>query len=329
MHLTSQKVFLPPTGKNAAVPLPERLLQLYENQRQTWNQFEEAYAALRATKTRRLECDGFPVTLQYNPNRIVSASARLDAQTINARPCFLCVENLPDQQKGILFHDDFLILCNPAPIFEKHFTVSHIHHIEQAIEPFVGVFLDLTRELGPSYTLFYNGPKCGASAPDHVHFQACPSDVLPVLSVASGERNRTFVKDVAHASVWLVENCRRQFVVMESTTHEGMGRALTRLLSTMREVQRTTEEPLINLVCSYADGAWRLVVFPRAKHRPEVYYKEGDERILVSPGAVDLAGCVVMPVEKDFLSVDERTIGMIFREVSLDFATLSAILEKV
>jgi ATP adenylyltransferase/5',5'''-P-1,P-4-tetraphosphate phosphorylase II len=327
MRLTSQRVFIIHPKENPKVPLPERLQQLISDQKQTWREFADGYSALRAIKTRNMDCDGFSVTLQFNPRRFTSTSAQVDQQSLQSRKCFLCVENLPEEQRGILYEDNFLILCNPAPIFDRHFTISHVNHREQSIEAFPGVFLDLARELSPSYTVFYNGPKCGASAPDHMHFQACPANVLSIEALSADESKRVLKRKDEAVSVWTLRNCGRQAIVIESPDKRAAELALRRLLGAMRKTLATTDEPMVNVLCSFSAGTWRLIIFPRSKHRPEVYYREGNNQILISPAAVDLGGLIVTPLEKDFSSVDAQMVESIFREVSLDESTVERIFE--
>jgi hypothetical protein len=329
MRLTSQKVFTIHPKNDPKVALPDRLQQLLLDQKKTWREFADGYDALQATKTRTVDCDGASVTLQFNPQRIKSASARVDKQSLQSRKCFLCIENLPDEQRGILYQDHFLILCNPAPIFDRHFTISHVTHQKQSIEAFPDIFLDLAREFGPSYTIFYNGPKCGASAPDHVHFQACLSNVLPVESLAADDTKRVLKKKEGSVSFWALSTCGRQVIVIESGDKNDMELALHRLVEGMRKTLGVSDEPMINVLCSFAGGIWRLIVFPRSKHRPDVYYRQGDDRVLISPGAVDLGGLIITPIEKDFISVDAKMVKDIFREVSLDGQAVEQILRTV
>lgn len=327
MRLTSQRIFTIHPELNPGAPLPERLQQLLADQQRSWRQLSEGYRALRDVGTRELPCDGFTVRLQFNPRRIVSTGARVDEQSIKARPCFLCVENLPDEQRGILYHGTFLILCNPAPIFERHFTVSHTNHTGQAIEPAVETLLDLSRDLGPGYTVFYNGPRCGASAPDHLHFQACPSNVLPIELEAVEPSRRVSVRKEGTVSAFTLSRCGRSVIVVESRDAKETAHVLRKLLESMRTRLGIVEEPMVNILCTFGYDAWRLIIFPRKKHRPDAYFLEGNDRILISPAAVDLGGLVVTPVEKDFMSVDAKTMEGIYTEVSLEPDTVGEILD--
>jgi len=326
MLLTSQRVFVIHPVKDPKIPLADRLQQLVADQKRTWQQFADACDALQEVKTRTIDCGGFPVTLQLNPRRIVSTGAHLDEESLQSRKCFLCIENLPEEQRGILYRDNFLILCNPAPIFDRHFTVAHLRHLEQSIEAFPGIFLDLARELSPSYTVFYNGPRCGASAPDHMHFQICPARVLPIETMASNDSKRILSNEEEAVTVWTLANCGRQCIIIESRDSQETERALGRLLAALRTTLAVSDEPMINVLCSFTDERWRLIVFPRSKHRPDVYYRNGEDQVLVSPAAVDLGGLMVTPLEKDFASIDARLVESVYREVSLDAAVVERVL---
>ena len=155
-------------------------MSLLEHQKSTWRLLADAYESLDSARVRDISCGGFSASLQFNPKRIISTGASVDEESVRSRKCFLCPDNLPDEQEGVLFRDDFLVLCNPAPIFSRHFTISAVQHTPQEIGKFIGTLLSLSKELSPEFTLFYNGPRCGASAPDHMHFQASPSRSIPV-----------------------------------------------------------------------------------------------------------------------------------------------------
>lgn len=303
--------------------------RLLEDQRRTWPQCGEGYAALDSVTTRDVACNGFDVKLQYNPRRIVSTGASVDPGTIRHRPCFLCVENLPPEQRGILYQDDFLILCNPAPIFREHFTISHLKHRPQILEPHLDIFFQLARELSPLFSIFYNGPRCGASAPDHIHFQACPAGVIPVEQDARDARRRQILKKSGSTAVATLKEYGRSVLVYESTDAVDLKVTMRRLQAAVQERLGGTEEPMMNAICAYRDGVWRLIVFLRSRHRPEVYFKEGEERVLISPASVDIGGLIITPVQKDFDTIDAPMVEQIFREVSLPMYQVREILGGV
>lgn len=327
MSITSQRVFTIHPKQDPTVPLPERLRQLLVDQRRSWRDLADGYDALSAVKTRTVDCSSYSVKLQFNPRRITSTNARVDEKSIKMRRCFLCIENLPDDQRGVLYHDYFLVLCNPAPIFDGHFTISHVRHTEQSLGSYVADFLDLARELSPSYTVFYNGPKCGASAPDHMHFQACPAGVLPVETLSTDESRRVSIRKEDNLSFLTLRDLGRQVILIESPEKAKCELAVRRLLEAMQKVLRLTEEPMVNVLGTFADGLWRIIVLPRSKHRPDVYFRQGDDKVMISPAAVDLGGLIITPMEKDFLSVDAPMVEGIFAEVSLEASVVSQILD--
>ena len=304
-------------------------VSLLDNQKETWPQLTSGYASLDSIRLREIECNGYSVWLQFNPGRIVSTGAKVDAKSIQERRCFLCVQNLPATQKGVLYKEEFLVLCNPAPIFPEHFTISHVEHIPQLFGNFTLRFLELARDLSPRLTVFYNGPKCGASAPDHMHFQACPTGTIPVEKAALEPKYRHVRLTLHDVRIVTLSNFGRQVIVLESQNLENLQAVLDDITSALNVVMGTTGEPMMNLLCSYSGTSWRVILFPRSKHRPDAYFNEGNERILISPAAVDIGGLIITPLEKDFLTVDAPTIERIFDEVSLAKSKVDSALDSL
>jgi ATP adenylyltransferase/5',5'''-P-1,P-4-tetraphosphate phosphorylase II len=302
---------------DSASSLTEQSLRLLHQQQQTWPQLIDGYAAFANVMQKHIDCNGFSVTLQCNPKRIVSSGAKIDAKTISERKCFLSIENLPPEQRGILYRNHFLVLCNPAPIVDQHFTISHVDHVPQAVEAYLGTLLLLAQDFSPSFTVFYNGPRCGASAPDHMHFQAGPAGLIPVEADVVKPERRSLARIIDGVEVLTLKNFGRQVIVLESRNAASLEAVFHRLMSSMREEEKTMEEPKVNIICTHAAGLWRLIVFPRAKHRPDVYFKEGDEQIMISPASIDIGGLPVTPKERDFERVDAAMIEHIYAEVSL------------
>lgn len=307
-------VFDPNALKSSLVELSARLL---DDQKKNWSQLTTGYASLDSIRLRQVACRGYSVWLQFNPGRIVSTGAKVDAKSIRERRCFLCVQNLPEAQKGILYKDEFLILCNPAPIFREHYTISHVQHIPQIFSTYTIRFLELARDMSPRLTVFYNGPRCGASAPDHMHFQASPSGTIPVEGAACEKNRRVVRRSLHNVNILTLAEFGRQVLVLESKHIDDLQQVLSELTESFRSMTGEPDEPMMNLLCSYGDSSWRVILFPRSKHRPDAYFKEGDERILISPAAVDIGGLVITPLEKDFNTVDAPTMERIFEEVSL------------
>jgi ATP adenylyltransferase/5',5'''-P-1,P-4-tetraphosphate phosphorylase II len=328
MTQVSDKTFVRFPAVGSTMSLTDHADRLLQNQKTSWSQLRDGYASLRSAQTRTVECVGFSVVLQFNPARIVSTGAKVDERSIRERRCFLCLQNLPEAQKGVLFQEHFLILCNPAPIFDHHFTIAHTDHREQVIEGSVGTLLDLARDLH-GYTVFYNGPRCGASAPDHLHFQACPSGIIPVERDSAGTEYRSSHKTQSNVSIWSMKDYGRQVIVLESAHQNELESVFLQLIAAMKSVLKQSDEPMINVLCFFKEGRWTIIVFPRSKHRPDVYFKEGPERILISPAAADVGGFIVTPVEKDYRVTDAGLVESIFREVSLDRPAVDQILSAL
>jgi hypothetical protein len=314
--LLQQKTFAVYDSTSARHRLVQSCQDLIDQQKLHWPQLTEGYAALQSVQVREIICNNFTVTLQFNPKRIRSTGADLDAKTIRERRCFLCPEHLPDSQKGILYRDEFFLLCNPVPVFTRHMTFSSVHHIPQELEPSLDILLDLARDLHPDFTVFYNGPKSGASAPDHLHFQASPWRAIPIEhdAVDMRRRKRLYYKD--HVSGSVLMNYGRTALVIESTEKKQLLKFLHAILGEWKNTFGSSEEPKINVLCSYQEELWRVIILPRRKHRPDVFFAEGDARVLISPAAVDMGGFIVTPIEKDFMRVDAHLIENIFAEVT-------------
>ncbi|MEZ6193788.1 MAG: DUF4922 domain-containing protein, partial [Phycisphaerales bacterium] len=164
----------------AANNLADQLQTLWDEQKRDWPMMARGVDFLAQSELRDVEHDGLCVRLQFNPGRVASASAKVDAKSIAERPCFLCEKNRPAEQRGIDAGDGYVFLCNPMPIFDPHFTVPTLAHQPQRIGTCLPKMLELAERLSGKYTVFYNGPKCGASAPDHLHLQASPQGATPL-----------------------------------------------------------------------------------------------------------------------------------------------------
>jgi ATP adenylyltransferase/5',5'''-P-1,P-4-tetraphosphate phosphorylase II len=307
---------------SSAPPLPALLSQLLENQQHVWPLAAEGYEALQYAQIREVQCRAFAVALQFNPKRSVSTGAKVDADSIRGRRCFLCVENLPPEQLGVLYAQTFLVLCNPMPIFPAHFTIAHTQHQPQTIAAYAAAFLQLARDLSPAFTVFYNGAQCGASAPDHLHFQAAPAGRIPIEHEAIKASRRERVHEIGGVAIIRLKDLGRAVLVLEATDAEKLIRTLQQLLVKMQTILPSADEPKINMLCQFQASQWRIILFPRSKHRPEVFFKAGQAKVLISPASVDMGGLLITPVEKDFQTVNAEMIEAIFREVSWDETTM-------
>lgn len=322
--MLSHKIYSTFTSHSAGDSLSEQILALLDQQKKTWPYLTEGYKALDLIRVREVQCHGYSVRLQFNPKRIVSSGAKVDAKSISERKCFLCIDNLPEEQKGILYQGQFIVLCNPAPIFSQHYTISNVNHTPQEIEKFLGTLFSLAKDFA-GFTVFYNGPNCGASAPDHMHFQACPIGVIPVERDVEEVRRRESIGKVGAVSCFMIKNYGRRVLALESADGAELEAYILNLLRSMKKVLAATEEPMLNILCSFRQNRWRVIIFPRRKHRPDVYFREGDTQVLISPASVDIGGLVITPIEKDFQNVDAKMIQNIFEEVSIT----KGVLEKI
>jgi len=294
--------------------------QMLEEQKISWQLCSTGYEALSGAEYKEFKFENSSVKVQFNPRRIVSSAAKVDEQAIKNRKCFLCRENLPREQKGIEYGADYLILGNPYPIFPEHFTVPNVNHIPQRIKDSFPDMLKLSRDLSEYYTVFYNGPKCGASAPDHLHFQAVTKGFMPVeneLAQLKSNCGKELISTVS-LKITAVDDGLRKFFVIASNDETAIIKnfgAVYDVLST----GSSEEEPMFNILALYKESAgWQVLIFPRAKHRPDVYFKEGDEKLLLSPASTEMGGICILPGKDDFMKINKEMIKNIYNEVSFD-----------
>ncbi len=301
-----------PRGKQNS--LTALCLNLLEEQKKSWPGFAHSHQELVNIRTRSISCGSYIVDLQFNPQRARSSGAAIDRKSIENRPCFLCTDNLPTQQRGILYRKNYLILCNPAPIFDKHFTVAFLRHRPQTIAASLIWLMSLAKDLTPEYAVFYNGPACGASAPDHLHLQAIPKKALPFIEAFE---TKSPIKEISGVNFYTGEKLDRSVVIMSGKDKKSVQEQFHRLIKATQKITLANREPMINVVCTYETNTWRLIIFLRQKHRPDAFFLEGEKRIFVSLGAIDMAGVIITPLLHDFHRLDASQISSIYREVSL------------
>ncbi|HEX7535216.1 MAG TPA: DUF4922 domain-containing protein [Syntrophales bacterium] len=313
-------------GKTRGPSLPAQCRNLLEEQKTSWPDLSLGYEALGSVRVKELRCNGFSVRVHHNPRRIKSTTAPVDQQSIDKRPCFLCLKNLPEPQRGILYREDFIVLCNPFPICPEHYTIAHIIHSPQSFEGMVSKFLMMAKDFSPDFHVFYNGPESGASAPDHLHFQATTRGILPIEKEIKDKANLVLVKCIHTTPLFRAKNLGREVIILEGEDCATIGDALTSIVSAMKSVLASPTEPRMNLLGSHDGNKWRIVIFPRQRLRPSVYFLPGNERILISPGLVEMGGIIITPIGKDFDIVNEELIRTIYAEVSVDEETMQKIL---
>ncbi len=308
--------------------ISNEIKQLLTAQKTEWDLARKNFAGLENVQVREFQFDGFTIKVQFNPGRIVSSAAKVDTKSIEARPCFLCEANRPKEQRGLMFNE-FSVLVNPFPIFPEHYTIPIFAHTPQCIKGNFCSMLNLAQAM-EGYTLFYNGPKCGASAPDHFHFQAGNNGFMPIddeIKTLKEKYGKMFSAD--EVLCWAVKDGLRNFLVLEAENNIALSNEFDRIYQVMEEMSDAEEEPMMNILSSFSRGSWRILVFPRALHRPWQYSAEGDENILLSPASVDMGGVFITPREKDFKKITKEVILDIARQVLLSDADFDKLTKKL
>lgn len=316
-------------GARETVSLTDLAAALLERQKKTWPGLASGYEALGEARLREIRGDGWGVKIQFNPRRIVSSGARVDPETIRRRPCFLCPDHLPPEQQAILYRDGYLVLCNPMPIFPGHLTIAHRRHLPQSLPGNMQTLLRLAADFDPRMTLFYNGPRAGASAPDHLHFQAAPTGLMSVEKEIMDPRKRTGARRRNGVGICRTAGLARGILVIEGAEEGDVAAMVGEVIGLLGRRAASGGEPLLNLLCTRTGEGWRLLLFPRRRHRPDAYFREGEERLLISPGAVDMGGMIITPREKEFRALTPDLVRGIFREVAFDDAEVDALLDAI
>lgn len=297
-----------------------------ESQLNKWDTARNNYMALSGVKVKEIHVNGTRYKVQFNPARIVSSSAKVDAKAISQRKCFLCAANRPEVQEGISWGEHYDILVNPFPIFPRHLTIPEKEHLPQSIKNRMGDMMKLAAEL-PDYTIFYNGPKCGASAPDHAHFQAGSRGFMPIEEQCKSQK-ATLLDQEGEASLSLLHDVPRTILLIR-TKQLNEGVMLFNRLYDRLPLKNDDTEPMMNVLALYdATDGWNICIFPRIKHRPDCYYAEGNERLLSSPASVDLGGVFILPIEEDFNKMDAILLKQILKEVCMPYEQVMGLYER-
>jgi hypothetical protein len=252
--------------------------------------------------------------------------ARVDRASIERRPCFLCPDRLPPEERALPWGPRLLVLCNPAPLLDEHLVLAHREHRPQDLASSVRDLVDFGHAAGPSWSLLYNGPRAGASAPDHLHLQAFKADFLPLerrvrRALREGRAPGRALFDGPDPSCWTCEDIGRSAWVF-AASFDRVEACLLLCLELLSTGSVVAEEPPLNLLLFTVDEQAVFVLLPRAAHRPSCFYAEGPERVVVSPGSVDMGGMLVTVREEDFHRIDTERLRDIYAEVSLDPARM-------
>ena len=296
------------------------------------------FRALKNVKVREIDARGLNVKLQFNPARIVSSAAKLDKADIARRKCFLCRDNRPQEQimlrfegrKGKKYH----ILVNPYPIFPEHLVIAAARHTDQTIRQRYVDMLDLARKY-TDFTIFYNGPKSGASAPDHHHFQAAPKDMIPLecdvqnlLGLPESEGGLKYISSLQDAQLYHYQKFTTGVFVLRAETSKSIAKLFYRLLD-CAEIPEGESEPMFNLFTFWRDGEFRSVVVFRSRHRSHHYFSEGPDHLTMSPGCADMGGVFIVPVEEEYEKITPKLLKEMLDEVTLSKDEESRIINRL
>jgi hypothetical protein len=296
----------------------EAVAHLFEKQKREWPLLIEGLDALREVKTNKFLFNGFEFHTQYNPRRITSTTADVSTEAVKNRKCFLCKENLPEGQEGIAYQDKYSILFNPYPVVPEHLTITSTEHKPQRIKNSFSDMIRLSKDL-PEFTMLYNGPESGASAPDHLHFQAVKKNMLPINNDLENLKNKYGEMLINYeADVFCLDDGLRKFILVESASLKPLNGTFRKIYNLYSQISKSHVEPMMNiLVSNFNETGWKVIIFFRKKHRPDAYFKEGESNILVSPASIDLAGLAIVPLEKDFQKINREVISQVFNEVAV------------
>ena len=346
--------------------------KFFSDQLSVWPLASSNYRKVKDAERRSMDIGGLKVTLQHNPERIISTAADVDDASVGARPCFLCEENRPKEQTFLKFEGrkgrEYQIVVNPYPIFHKHLVVIRNEHTAQSIWNNYVDMADLSHHF-PEYTFFYNGPHCGASAPDHFHFQACRRGILPLEKEAdrlldmvaqlpsdSGvpdgteavsltpeiAREMSYVSSVQEAQLYHYKHFARGVFFLRSRTSKSMAKMFYRLLDAF-PAEEGESEPKFNLFTWYkgegvrpegnthglASFEYRAIVVLRSRHRSHHFFSKGDDHLTMSPGCADMAGYFVCPVEEDFRKLTPSLLAELVDEVTVSQETEDKVLWRL
>lgn len=300
--------------------------RFFNRQLEVWTDARHRFRDLKHVETRQFSDQ---LKLQWNPARIVSTGAKIDKKTLGERPCFLCDKNRPKEQMSKQIDEKFHLLVNPFPILPVHFTIPARKHQPQLIYKNYGEmhrFISLHSDL----MVFYNGPKCGASAPDHLHFQAGTNGILPLQT--NWQRLSRNLTDIISLNDEEKISVVRDFIVpafvIISKSAESDEALFRRLYKAMPQRGDETE-PMMNIISWRKGEEFISVVIPREKHRSEAYFAEGDAQFVVSPGALDMSGLIITPREEDFRKLTEEKALSLLQECGVSEEKMNAIIAKL
>ncbi|NJD10965.1 MAG: DUF4922 domain-containing protein [Gemmatimonadetes bacterium] len=292
---------------------------LFAQAQDTWPLWRAGHDALHAVKVKAISDRGHRVLVQTNPGRSRSVHAAVDPASIAARPCFLCPENFPPGECGLAWRD-LALLPNPHPIVERHLTIPSRAHEPQALAGRTGDLVQLARDLGEGMAVIYNGPRCGASAPDHFHFQACAA-TAPALELLP--------HDPPVPGMLPFSSFGRHFLALFDAEPAALAARIAAAFAAWGRIRPGAGEPLGNVLVRWQAGHGTALCFPRRAHRPAAFFAHSARRIAVSPAALEMAGILVVTDAESFERLDARAARTIYEDVSPTPQEFAAFLEQL
>ena len=311
----------------------DRIHKFVGDQLSRWPLACDNFRALKNVRVRELNVGGLTVKLQFNPARMISSAAKLNKEDIAKRRCFLCRENRPPEQIMIKFDGrkgkKYHILVNPYPIFPDHLVIAKNKHVDQSILHRYVDMLDLAKKYS-SYTFFYNGPKSGASAPDHHHFQAAPSGLIPLVEDVNrlDDQELQYVSSIQDARLYHYNKFTTGVFFLRAETVKSAAKLFYRLLD-CADIPEGEKEPMFNLFSYWKDGEFRSIVVFRSRHRSHHYFSDGPDHLTMSPGCADMGGVFIVPVEAEYEKMTEALLGEMVDEVSITKEEEATILNRL
>ena len=300
------------------------------------------FRALKDVRVRELEVGGLTVKLQFNPARMISSAAKLSKEEIAKRRCFLCRENRPTEQIMLKFEGrkgkKYDILVNPYPIFPDHLVIAKSKHTDQSIWHRYIDMLDLAKKY-QGCAFFYNGPKSGASAPDHHHFQGVPKGMMPLendinhyldqlAQKESQENPLNYLVSNQDAHLYHYQKFTTGVFVLRSETSKSAAKLFYRLLD-CADIPEGEPEPLINLYSWWSQGEFRTVVVFRRSHRSHHYWSDGPDHLTMSPGCADMAGVFIVPVDEEYKKITPELLSEMIEEITIPKEEEARIIERL
>lgn len=311
----------------------EAMNKFFLDQLSVWSLARDNFRALKDVRTRSLNVGGLDVMVQYNPARAISTKAKTDTASLSSRPCFLCGRNRPPQQGHLDFEGTkrkrYHIVVNPYPIFQNHFVIAADTHIPQNI---AHRFIDILRlcKRHREYTFIYNGPKSGASAPDHFHFQAFPCAQLPLEIDVRRGHSMEFVSRVRDAALYHYTGFARGIFVIRGKTSKSVAKMFYRLLDCVPLLNEDDPEPGINLFSYYCGGEYCTIIVLRSVHRSSHYWSlDPAQHLTMSPGCVDMGGVFLTVEESDYKKLTSSLLESVLDQITVSDAVQAKVIERL